>query len=159
MQKIKFNWGAEQQALFNFTSNPMSALSSVTYTKPIEKHFWPLVVSIHRATFTNVNIYHLFVMACDLMQLAGVWRVKCDRMTPIVWTWQSTSRSLCSDSRLVMPAYYSTPIPDWSPSSTINLNWLAVLCDFPGTGENSLCFYIENQSLAKVVISVNLTTM
>lgn len=40
-----------------------------------------------------------------------------------------------------MPAYYSTSILDWSPSSTINLNWLAVGCDFRRmeTGENSAC--------------------
>lgn len=63
------------------------------------------------------------------MQLAAVWMVKYDRMTPILWTWQRTSRSLCSDSSLVMPAYY---IYIWfrSPSSTINWNWLAGGCDF-----------------------------
>ncbi|KAM7397735.1 hypothetical protein PAMA_005860 [Pampus argenteus] len=36
----------------------------------------------------------------------------------------------CSDNTLVKMAYYSTSIPDWSPSSTIGLNWLAIGCDF-----------------------------
>lgn len=119
--------------------------------------------TMHSATFTNVNIHHLFVIlfiAHDLMQLAGVWRVKYDSMTPILRAWQSTSQSLCSDSRL---AYYSTSIPDWSPSSTINLNWLAVGSDFPTVDGNrwewgpASC--IENQGLAKVVIFVYLTVI
>lgn len=64
-----------------------------------------------------------------------------------------------------MPAYYGTSIPDWSPSSTINLNWLAVQGVILETGENRtcLCFKLqplpdtENQGLAKGVILVNLT--
>ena len=82
--------------------------------------------NLHKCSHPSFHCDFAFTVWC----LAGTWRVKCDSVTPALWTRRSTSRSLCSDSRLVMPAYYSTSILDWSPSSTINLNWLAVGCDF-----------------------------
>lgn len=125
----------------------------------IKEQFWLLVVqwTTHHTFQLSQNIfcYSLPVTWWNLLVCEGL---NLTAMTPILWTWQSTSLSLCSDSRLVMPAYYSASIPDWSPSSTINLNWLSN-CGWNRARTWPACVSMENRGLAKVAIFVNLTVI